>query len=113
MNASDAAVKYVPVCSADEVQPGERILFEINGNPIVLFNVGGQYYAIQDACTHDGSSLGDGDLEGHEIICPRHGARFDIRTGQALTLPAVTPAVTYPLRVVNGRIEIGILSKTV
>ena len=81
---------------------------EIDGLPIVVFRVGGELFAIADACSHDDGPLGDGDLEGNEIICPRHGARFDIRTGKALSLPAVVAIPVYPVRVVDQQIEIGL-----
>ena len=66
----------------------------------VLFcNVDGTLYAIEDVCTHDGAPLDAGELEGACIVCPRHGARFDVRTGEALTLPAILPVITFPVRV--------------
>jgi len=68
----------------------------------VIVNLDGQFYAIEDVCTHDGGPLGEGDLEGAELICPRHGSRFDVRTGEALTLPAFEAAPTYEVRVENG-----------
>ena len=101
-------MSYIAVASVDELQPGERLLFDVGDKPVVLFNVGNQFYAIQDACSHDNSPLGDGDLEGYEVMCPRHGARFDIRSGQALSMPAVSPVISYPVRVVDGMIEIEI-----
>ncbi len=58
---------------------------------IVVFNIAGQFFAIGDVCTHDDGPLGDGELEGYEIVCPRHGAHFDVRTGKAIRLPAVRP----------------------
>ena len=61
---------------------------EVDGIEVVIVNLDGDFYAIEDVCTHDGGPLGEGKLEGCQIICPRHGARFDVRTGQALTLPA-------------------------
>ncbi len=108
-NAVDESLyTFYALGSVDEVPPGERIFIEIGDTPVVVFNVGGQFYAIGDVCTHDGGPLGDGELEDYQVICPRHGARFDIRTGEALTLPAVTPTTWYPTRVVDGQIEIGV-----
>lgn len=100
--------QYVEVADGSDIPPGERIIVEIGDLVIVVFNVGGRFYAIGDVCTHDGGPLGDGELEDHEIICPRHGARFDIRNGRAVRFPAVTPTSSHPVRVVNGRVEIGI-----
>ena len=66
---------------------------------IVVINVDGEFYAVEDVCTHDGGPLGEGKLEGCQLVCPRHGARFDVRTGAALTMPAFEPAPTYEVRV--------------
>jgi len=72
----------------------------------VVFNLGGKYYAIEDVCTHDGGQLTGGVVEGGEIVCPRHGARFCIRTGEALTAPAYEPVARLPVRVENGVIQV-------
>jgi 3-phenylpropionate/trans-cinnamate dioxygenase ferredoxin subunit len=101
-------IEYVPVIEAGEIGPGQRIVFEIDGEPIALFNVSGKFYAIGDVCTHDEGPLADGELDGYQIICPRHGARFDIRNGKALTLPAVVDTPWYPVRVADGWVEIGL-----
>ena len=94
--------RYVKVARADEIPPGEKKIVEVDGLLVVLVNLDGEFYAIEDVCTHDGGPLGEGELEGHELICPRHGARFDVRTGEALTLPAFEPAPTYEVRLENG-----------
>jgi len=99
---------FVTVCSIDDLPPGERLFIKVGDAPIVVFNVDGEYFAIDDTCTHDQGPLGEGDLEDHQIICPRHGARFDIRSGEVLTLPAVKDVNTYPIRVVDDRVEIGL-----
>ncbi|MHC1784915.1 MAG: non-heme iron oxygenase ferredoxin subunit [Anaerolineaceae bacterium] len=99
---------FVAVCPSRDVPEGERVFFDVGNEAVVLFNVSGKYYAIGDVCTHDNGPVGEGDLEGHEIICPRHGARFDIRDGKALRMPAVVPVPWYPVRVVEGNLEIGL-----
>jgi 3-phenylpropionate/trans-cinnamate dioxygenase ferredoxin subunit len=99
---------FYPVLSIDDLIPGERLFIEIDELSVVLFNIAGDIYAIEDRCTHDNGSLGEGELEGFDIICPRHGARFDVRDGQALTLPAVEPTRYFPIRIVDGQIEIGV-----
>jgi len=99
---------FFTIASPDELKNGERLFLEIDGQPVVVFNIAGNYYAIGDICTHDEGPLGDGRLEGHELICPRHGAHFDVQTGKALSLPAVIDTPAYPVRVVNGQIEIGL-----
>jgi 3-phenylpropionate/trans-cinnamate dioxygenase ferredoxin subunit len=91
-----------------DLPAGERMFLEIGETAVVVFNIAGKLFAIGDVCTHDDGPLGDGELDGHQVICPRHGARFDVATGKALTLPAVADTPSYPLRVVDGQIEIGI-----
>jgi 3-phenylpropionate/trans-cinnamate dioxygenase ferredoxin subunit len=86
---------FVKVAGRNELPPGGKKLAEVDGRAIALFNVDGTYYAIDDVCTHDGGPLAEGDLEGCEIRCPRHGARFDVRSGKALCLPAFEPVTTH------------------
>ncbi len=99
---------FYRIASIGEIPNGERIFFEINGLPITLFNIANNFYAIGDICTHDDGPVGDGEVEGFVVKCPRHGATFDVRNGKALTLPAVRDIPSYPIRVVDGQIEIGI-----
>lgn len=77
---------------------GTATSYTVNGTDIAICNVDGSFYAIEDVCTHDGGRLDQGTLEGKCIICPRHGATFDVTTGAALTLPAVIPVATFDLR---------------
>lgn len=100
--------EFIQVIEAEQVPLGERVVFEVDGLPIAVFNVSGQYYAIGDVCTHDDGPLAEGELVGYQIICPRHGARFDIRSGKALTLPAFVDTPWYPVRVVDGWVEVGL-----
>ncbi len=100
--------EFVAVVPADDLLNGERLFVEIDELPIVVFNIGGELYAIADLCSHDDGPLGDGELEGYEITCPRHGASFDVRNGKVLSLPAVVDIPAYPVRVVNGQIEVGV-----
>lgn len=100
--------EFIEVADVADLPNGERIFIEIDEYSIVLLNIGGQYFAIADICSHDDGPLGDGEVEGLEIICPRHGARFDVSSGKALSLPAVVDIPAYPIRVVNGSIHIGI-----
>jgi 3-phenylpropionate/trans-cinnamate dioxygenase ferredoxin component len=99
---------YFKIVKTSELPEGERLFFEIADIPIVLFNVNGEFLATGDLCTHDGGAIGDGELDGNEIICPRHGARFDIHTGKALSLPAVVGIPVYPIRIIDDYIEVGI-----
>lgn len=91
---------FVKAATVDELPPGQRKLVEIDGVRVAIFNLDGELYAIEDVCTHDGGPLVEGEiLNGHEVQCPRHGARFDIRTGEALSMPAFTPTETYEVLV--------------
>ena len=100
--------RYFKIVKSSELPEGERLFFEIESLPIVLFNVNGEFLATGDLCSHDGGAIGDGELDGNEIICPRHGARFDIHTGKALSLPAVVGIPVYPIRLIDDYIEVGI-----
>jgi 3-phenylpropionate/trans-cinnamate dioxygenase ferredoxin component len=91
--------EWVKVSELGNPAPGEAKVVMPRGERIALANVDGEYYAIDDVCTHDGGPLDQGEVFDYEIECPRHGARFDVRTGKALTLPAVFPVKTYPVRV--------------
>lgn len=95
---------FVRVARVEEILPGEKKTVEVDGIEVVIVNVDGEFYAVEDMCTHDGGPLGDGELEGCQLICPRHGARFDVRTGKALTLPAFEPVATYAVKVQDGDI---------
>ena len=87
---------FVKVATRAELPPGAKKLAEVEGRPIAVFNVAGEFYAIDDVCTHDGGPLAEGDLvDGNQIRCPRHGARFDVRTGRALSFPAFEPVATH------------------
>jgi 3-phenylpropionate/trans-cinnamate dioxygenase ferredoxin subunit len=88
-----------PVARKQEIPPGTTYRVVVDGAEILLCNVGGNIYAIEDACTHDDGPLDQGELEENRIMCPRHGATFDVRTGAALTLPAVMPVRTYVVRI--------------
>ncbi len=101
-------LEYIAIAGEDELPPGERLFVEIDDLTLVVFNIAGTHYAIQDVCSHDDGPLGDGEVDGHAVICPRHGARFDLSNGKALTLPAIVDIPAYPVRVVDGQIEIGL-----
>ncbi len=91
---------FVRVAATGDIPPGDRILVELDGIRIAVFNLDGEYFAIEDVCTHDGGPLVEGEiLEGGQVQCPRHGARFDIRTGEALSMPAFEPTPSYQVQV--------------
>ncbi len=93
---------YVAVAKESEIAEGEVRVFEVEDTRVVVCRVEGRLYALEDTCTHDDGPLGEGGLDGHEIECPRHGARFDVRTGEVRRMPAAAPVAVYPLRVENG-----------
>ncbi len=96
------------VCSVSEIPPGASKVYEMGDRAIAVCNVGGQFYAVDDVCTHDEASLEQGQVEGYEIECPRHGARFDVRTGAVTALPAVVPIETFGVRVQGEDVEIDV-----
>ena len=105
------ALTYWKVAAVGELSPGEtKKVSPVRGEHVLLCNVGGAYYAIRDTCTHDGGMLGFGELDGNIIECPRHGARFDVITGQAVAPPAVRPVHVYPIRTQGEDVEIGLES---
>ncbi len=89
----------VEVARVSDIPDGKVIVVEVAGRQIALCNYAGTIYAIDDVCTHDRGPLDQGELIGHEIECPRHGARFDVITGRAVRLPAVRPVRSYPVHV--------------
>ena len=104
----ESKIEYLEIAPASELPSGERLFVEIAGKPIVIFNIAGQFFSIADVCSHDDGPVGEGDLEGYNITCPRHGAEFDVRTGQVMLMPAVVDIPAYPVRVVDGMIQLGI-----
>lgn len=95
----------IDACADGDIAEGGHHLVDIGGGiEVAIFYVNGSYYAIEDICTHDDGPLAEGELEGCQLICPRHGARFDIRTGEALTLPAYRPVERYDVTVEAGRV---------
>jgi 3-phenylpropionate/trans-cinnamate dioxygenase ferredoxin subunit len=93
------------VCADGDIPDRGHQLVDIGGGiEVAVFHVDGEYHAIEDVCTHDDGPLAEGYLDGCQIVCPRHGARFDIRTGEALTLPAYRPVERYDVRVEGGRV---------
>ena len=98
---------WIDVVSEDELLQGEVHVVDFEGIEVAVFNVAGQYYAIEDVCTHDGSEISTGCLYDHVIECPRHGARFDVRTGKVLEPPAYEPVQTFKVRIENGMIQVG------
>lgn len=97
---------WTRVCPLAELPPDSRRTVDLDGALVLVVNSGGELYAVEDVCTHDGAPLGDGGIEGAVVICPRHGARFCLRTGAVLAPPAYAPIATFPLRVIEGIVEV-------
>jgi 3-phenylpropionate/trans-cinnamate dioxygenase ferredoxin component len=98
----------VVVCPVEELPPGEMKLVHAGEISVGVYNCDGSYYALEDRCSHDDGPLVEGDWEPDEcvVVCPRHGSRFDIETGRALTLPAYLPVETFPVRVEDGLVKV-------
>lgn len=97
---------WVAVAAIGDFPPGAVSSVEVEGTKIAVFNVDGTCYAIENVCTHDGGILTGGTVEGDEIVCPRHGARFCIRTGKVLTPPAYEDVVVFPVRIEAGIVQV-------
>ena len=100
----------VEVCPLDELPPGSVKIVHSGEVALGVYNLGGELYALEDRCSHDDGPLAEGEHDPEEgtAICPRHGAKFDIRTGAALSLPAVMPVETFPVRVDDGIVKVTI-----
>lgn len=99
-------MSWTPTIAADALVEGAGTCVEADGTRIALFRVEGEIRAIGDRCSHAEASLSEGDVFDTEVECPRHGATFDLTTGEALTLPATRPVPTFPVRVVDGTVEV-------
>ncbi len=97
---------WLHVAPADSIADGDYAQLEVDGVLVAVFNIHGTFYAIEDKCTHDDGELAGGALDGDVVICPRHGARFCLRTGAALTPPAYEPVRTFETRVNEGIVEV-------
>jgi 3-phenylpropionate/trans-cinnamate dioxygenase ferredoxin subunit len=98
--------EFVTVGKVEEVPPGERLVAQVGRYWVVVFNVGGTLYAVEDQCTHEDYPLSEGELDGFEIECFKHSARFDIRTGKNLTPPAMLPVRWYEVRIEGDDIQV-------
>ena len=97
---------WTSVAPTAEFGPGEYRVIDVDDVDIAVFNLDDEYFAIEDVCTHDFGTLTGGCVEGGRVMCPRHGAWFDIRTGDALTPPAYEPVATFPVRVEDGVVQV-------
>ena len=98
---------WIDLIAEPALKNGEHALVAVDGVDVAVFKIDGQCYAIEDVCSHDGTEIASGELAGDEIICPRHGARFCVKTGEVKCAPAYENLQTYPVRVVDGIIQVG------
>jgi 3-phenylpropionate/trans-cinnamate dioxygenase ferredoxin component len=97
---------WFDVAPADAIGPGHCVVVELGGIAVAVCNAGGTFYAIEDACSHEVNPLSDGQVEGETIVCAAHGARFSLRTGEALSAPAYEPIAIFAVRVENGMVQV-------
>lgn len=99
---------WTDVAAETEIPEGQWKVIDIEGLSILLIHQGKRFYAIENTCSHDGGTLSDGELEADEIVCPRHGARFCIKTGEVTAPPAYEDIEAFPVRVEAGRVFVGV-----
>jgi len=99
---------FEKAASVDDIPEGQAIVVEVDDEEVALCNVGGEIYAVANLCTPDGGPLGEGSLVDHQIECPRHGARFDVRTGEVKALPAIIPIPTYEVKIEGDQVLVDV-----
>jgi 3-phenylpropionate/trans-cinnamate dioxygenase ferredoxin subunit len=98
--------KFITVAKISDVPPGALKTFKVNSKRVLIANLAGTFFATQDLCTHDNGPLGDGELIGEDVECPRHGARFNVKTGCVAALPAMLPIKTFSVKIEGDDIQI-------
>ena len=98
--------EWVDVCAESALAPGEKIVVDVDGVDVAVFNLDGEFYAIEDICPHDGGDIASGNVEENEIICPRHGARFCIKTGKVKAPPAYEDVACFEVKRLDGTVQI-------
>ena len=91
--------EFIKAATTSELSAGGKLLVEVDEQLVILFQVGDEYFCLDDVCTHDGGTLSDGEFEGHEIACPRHGAKLDVRGGKAICMPATQNTGSHEVKV--------------
>ncbi len=100
--------EFVAVCKVSDLPEGGRMVAEVEDRLVAIFRVDGRFYALDDVCTHDGGTLADGPLVGFAIACPRHGAKFDIRDGRVLSMPATKDTAAHEVKVEGDQVLVRI-----
>lgn len=104
---------FVPVARVTELAASKKMCLEVNGHFVVLVALEDEIFCLDDICTHDGGPLGEGDIEDHCLVCPRHGAKFNIRTGAAVCMPATEPTLTHDVRIEGDQILVRLNSQSI
>lgn len=98
--------EWITAIASSALAEGEHVLVDVEGTEVAVFNVGGEFYAIEDACSHDGGEIASGVIEGEEIICPRHGARFCLKTGKVMGPPAYEDIACFAVQCTDGNLQV-------
>jgi 3-phenylpropionate/trans-cinnamate dioxygenase ferredoxin subunit len=98
--------EWINVFNENALMNGENNVIDVDGTDVAIFKINDEFFAIEDVCSHDGTEIASGELDGDEIICPRHGARFCIKTGTVKSAPAYEDIHSYPVRIVEGMVQI-------
>ena len=98
--------EWINVFKENALMNGQNRVIDVDGTDVAIFKINNEYFAIEDVCSHDGTEIASGMLDGDEIICPRHGARFCIKTGVVKSAPAYEDIHSYPIRIVEGMVQI-------
>jgi 3-phenylpropionate/trans-cinnamate dioxygenase ferredoxin subunit len=98
--------KWITIFNENVLMNGENSVIDVDGTDVAIFKIDDEFFAIEDVCSHDGTEIASGELDGDEIICPRHGARFCVKTGAVKSAPAYEDIHSYPVRIVEGNVQI-------
>lgn len=97
---------WVDVVNETALANGEHVVVDVDGTDVAVFKIDDCFYAIEDVCSHDGAEIASGELDGDEIVCPRHGARFCVKTGAVKSAPAYENISCFPIRIEQGRVQV-------
>jgi len=100
--------EFIQVAKVSDVANSGKVILEVDDRMVVLLHINDQFFCIDDVCTHDGGPLGEGELCGFELACPRHGAKFDVRDGAALTMPATEATVVHEVKIEGDNVFVRI-----
>jgi len=98
--------EWVNAAPVGALAPNQCVVVGVDGIDVAVFNIAGAFFAIEDQCSHEESTLSDGEVDGESIVCPRHGAKFALRTGEALCAPAYEPVATFRVRIEAGVVQV-------